>query len=57
MERLVDLGGEVAASEGPPSTEQQTAMGRLQDDLKRFGQIDLALLFVTITAMSTARCW
>lgn len=57
MERLVDLGGEVAASEGPPSTEQQTAMGRLQDDLKRFGQIDLALLFVTITAMSTARYW
>jgi hypothetical protein len=57
VERLVDLGGEVAASGGPPTPEQQARLDRLSSALKRFGQIDLFLLFVAVTAMATARYW
>lgn len=57
VEQLVDLGGEVAAAGGPPTPEQQAEMARLQDALERHGKLDLVLLLVAITAMSTARYW
>lgn len=57
VEQLVDLGGEVAAAGGPPSPEQQAEMTRLQGALERHGKLDLVLLLVAITAMSTARYW
>lgn len=57
VERLVDLGDEVAAASGPPTPEQQTAMARIGADLERFGKLDLILLLLAITAMATARYW
>jgi hypothetical protein len=57
VERLVDLGDEIAASGGPPSSEQQAAMAKIGADLERFGKLDLVLLLLAITAMSTARYW
>jgi uncharacterized membrane protein len=57
VERLVDLGGEVASSGGPPTPEQQVQMDRLSSSLERHGKIDLALLLLAVTAMATARYW
>jgi hypothetical protein len=57
VERLVDVGDEVAASGGPPSPEQQAEMDRLGATMERFGKIDLTLLLLAVTAMSTARYW
>lgn len=57
VERLVDLGDRIAASGGPPSLEQQTEMERLGAGLEKFGKIDLGLLLLAVTAMSTARYW
>jgi hypothetical protein len=57
VERLVDLGDEVAASGGPPSTEQQTQLGRIGAELERWGKIDLILLLLATAAMATARYW
>jgi len=57
VERLVDLGDEIAAAGGPPSSEQQAAMAKIGADLERFGKLDLVLLLLAITAMSTARYW
>lgn len=57
VERMVDLGDAIAAAGGPPSAEQQAEMGRLRADLERFGKLDLVLLLLAITAMSTARYW
>jgi hypothetical protein len=57
VERLVDLGNEMAASGGPPSPEQQTRMGQLTSALERHGKLDLVLLLLAVTAMATARYW
>lgn len=57
VERLVDVGSEVASSGGPPSEEQQARMGRLMSEIERHGKIDLAMLVVAVIAMSTARYW
>ncbi len=57
VERLVDLGDQLAAADGPPTPEQQAAMARIGADLERFGKLDLVLLLLAITAMSTARYW
>ena len=57
VERLVDLGGEVEASGGPPSPEQQAEMDRLSGALERHGKTDLVLLLLATTAMATARYW
>jgi hypothetical protein len=56
VERLVDLGNEVAASGGPPSPEQQGRMDVLSKALERYGKTDL-LLLLAVTAMATARYW
>lgn len=57
VERLVDLGGAMAAAGGPPAPEQPARMGSLQSELKKYGQLDLLLLLVAVVAMSTARYW
>ena len=57
VERLVDLGDQIAASAGPPSPEQQATMERLGAQLAKHGKLDLVLLLLAVTAMSTARYW
>ena len=57
LERMVDLGDEVAASGGPPSAEQQSQMHRLGGEVEKWGRIDLVLLLLAVAAMATARYW
>jgi hypothetical protein len=57
VERLVDLGDEVAASGGPPSAQQQSQLGRIGAELEKWGKIDLVLLLLSVAAMATARYW
>lgn len=57
VERLVDLGGEVAASGGPPTPEQQSRLDHLSSSLERHGKTDLVLLLLAVFAMATARYW
>lgn len=57
VERMVDLGDKIAASPEPPSAEQQAEMARIGAALERHGKLDLVLLLLAITAMSTARYW
>jgi hypothetical protein len=57
VERLVDLGGEVAASGGTPTPEQQGRLDALGAALERHGKTDLVLLLLAVTAMATARYW
>jgi hypothetical protein len=57
VERIVDLGNEIAASGGPPTPEQQARMDELTKGIERSGKIDLLLLVLAVIAMSTARYW
>lgn len=57
VERLVDLGNEMAESGAAPSTDQQARMGGLISALERYGKIDLVLLLLAVIAMATARYW
>ena len=57
VERMVDLGDEIAAAGGPPTPEQAAEMERLGAALERHGKIDLLLLMIAITLMATARYW
>ena len=57
VERLVDLGGAVAASGGPPTPQQQAELDRLGAALERHGKLDLLLLVLATTVMATARYW
>jgi hypothetical protein len=57
VERLVDLGNEMAAAGGPPSEEQQARMAGLTSALERHGKLDLTLLVLAVIAMATARYW
>lgn len=57
VERLVALGGRIAASGGPPTPEQGAEIGHLQATLKRASIIDLVLLVLAVSAMATARYW
>lgn len=57
VERLVDLGDEVAASGTPPSPEQQSQMERLGGQIETAGKVELALLLLAVAAMATARYW
>jgi uncharacterized membrane protein len=57
VERLVDLGNEIAAAGGPPTPEQQSRLERLSGALERHGKTDLLLLLLAVTAMATARYW
>ena len=57
VERLVDLGNEIAAGGGPPSPEQQARLDRVGNAIERHGKTDLVLLILAVTAMATARYW
>jgi hypothetical protein len=57
VEKLVAIGDEVAASGGPPTPEQGAEMARLGAEIQRHSKIDLALLFLAVAAMATARYW
>lgn len=57
LERLIDIGNEVARSGGRPSTEQQHRIDQLRASLQSHGKIDLVLLLLAVTAMATARYW
>ncbi len=57
VERLVDLGDEVAASGAPPTAEVQARIAEVSGRLETHGKIDLIALFLAVTAMATARYW
>jgi uncharacterized membrane protein len=57
VERLVDLSDEIRASGAPPSDEQQARLAHLGAEMRKHGRIDLVLLLLAVTAMSTARYW
>ena len=57
VEKLVEIGDQVAASGGPPTPEQGAQMAHLGAEIKRHSQIDLVLLFLAVAAMATARYW
>ena len=54
---MVDLGDRIAASGGPPTSEQQQQIAHLGAELEKHGKLDLALLSLAVTAMATARSW
>ena len=57
VEKLVELGDEVAASGGPPTPDQAARMAHLGAEIKKHGLIDMVLLFIAVAAMATARYW
>jgi uncharacterized membrane protein len=57
VEKVVDLGGQIAAGGGPPTPEQAAEMERTQTTLEMSSKIDLVLLLLAVTAMATARYW
>jgi uncharacterized membrane protein len=57
VEKLVDLGGEIAAGGGQPTPEQGAKMGRTQKALETASKVDLVLLLLAVSAMATARYW
>ncbi|MEO8423622.1 MAG: hypothetical protein ABI595_06870 [Actinomycetota bacterium] len=57
VERLVDLGGEIAAGGAPPTPEQAAEMQTTAAKLESASKVDLVLLLLAVTAMATARYW
>jgi uncharacterized membrane protein len=57
VERLVDIGDEIAASGGPPTPEQGARIAHLGAEIAKHSKIDLVLLFGAVFAMATARYW
>jgi hypothetical protein len=57
IERLTEMGGQIAASGVPPTPEQRSTMQKIQADIKKHGQQDLVLLALAVLAMATARYW
>jgi uncharacterized membrane protein len=57
VEKLVDLGGQIAAGGGPPTPEQGAEMERTQRTLATASKTDLVLLLLAVTSMATARYW
>jgi len=57
VEKLVEIGDEVAASGGPPTPEQGARMAHLGAEIQKHSKIDIVLLFIAVIAMATARYW
>ena len=57
VEKLVEIGDEVAASGAPPTPEQGARIAHLGAEIEKHSKIDLVLLFLAVTAMATARYW
>ncbi|HMK91489.1 MAG TPA: hypothetical protein VK576_00675 [Thermoleophilia bacterium] len=55
--RLVELGGTIAAAEGPPPPEIVAEVPVQQQRLKVLSRVSFAFLVVAVLAMSTARYW
>jgi ribose/xylose/arabinose/galactoside ABC-type transport system permease subunit len=57
VERAVELGDQIAASGGPPTSEQGARLAHLGAEIEKHSKIDLVLLFAAVFAMATARYW
>jgi ribose/xylose/arabinose/galactoside ABC-type transport system permease subunit len=57
VERMVELGDQMAAIGGPPAPEQQERMAHIGAELEKHGKIDLVLLLLAVSCMATARYW
>ena len=57
VQKMEALGGQIAASGGPPTPEQGAEMGRLQHHFHSLGRTDLILILIAATTMATARYW
>lgn len=55
--RLLALGKQAGAAEGPPPPEIAQEIPRIQARLKTLGQVALSLIVVAVLAMATARYW
>jgi hypothetical protein len=57
VERLVEVGDEVAGSGGLPTPEQGARLAQLGAEIEKHSRVDIVLLFVAVFAMATARYW
>ena len=57
VERVVELGDQIAASGGPPTPEQGARLAHLGAEIEKHSKVDLVLLFAAVFAMATARYW
>jgi hypothetical protein len=57
LDRVLALNRQVAGAGGPPAPEQTAEIGRLQSQLRILARTSLALIGVSVLAMSTARYW
>jgi hypothetical protein len=57
VEKVVEIGDEIAASGGPPTPEQGARIAHLGAEIQKRSKIDLVLLFGAVFAMATARYW
>jgi hypothetical protein len=57
VEELVEVGHEIASSEGPPPPEKIARVQEIQQSLMLHGRVDIVLLLLAVTLMSTARYW
>jgi hypothetical protein len=53
----VEVGGQLAGSGGPPAPDLVERFQHLQAEVKRHSIIDMIVLLIAITTMSTARYW
>jgi len=57
VDELVEVGAEMAAADGPPPPEKIARMQQIQASLQTHGKVDIVLLLLAVTLMSTARYW
>jgi len=57
VEEMVDVGAEIAAAQGPPPPEKVARVQQIQESLQKHGKVDIVLLLLAVTFMSTARYW
>ena len=52
-----DSGAPTPCMNEPPTSEQQPQIAHLGAELEKHGKLDLALLFLAVTAIASARSW
>jgi hypothetical protein len=57
LRRLNELGAQVEAAGGTPTSEQAVQVARIQKRMRRLSWLDLSLLAVAVFCMATARYW
>ena len=55
LSKLIAIGAELKASDGPPSADLVARMHATQERLRLIGLIDIALLLFAVVAMASAR--